>query len=92
MIGILQELFDDHIASCIFIYVSHPLVDVVKEDSIYREVMKYPTGVNSFSAWYFNEFENVQWNRKWEWKRRWRNGKQVVVRRRINYGRMYIYR
>ena len=61
MIEILQELFDDHIANRIFMYVSHPIVDVVKDDRIYREVMKYPTHINSFSAWYFNEIENAQW-------------------------------
>ena len=64
MIEILQELFDDHIANCIVVHVSHPTVDVIRDDRIYREVMTYPTHINLFSAWYFNEFENVQWNRK----------------------------
>ena len=57
MLDILSEMFPYNIANRIFIYASHPLVDVVEDDSIYREIMRYPTHINSFSAWYFNEFQ-----------------------------------
>ena len=92
MLDIPSEMIPDNTANRIFINVSHPLVDVVEDDSIYREIMRYPTQINSLSAWYFNEFQNLQWTRKWQWKRRWRDGKQVVVMRKIDDGRVYIYR
>ena len=75
-------MFPDNIANRILLYVSHPL-DVVNDDLTYRKIMKYPTHVlYSFSTRCFNEFQKVQWNKRWEWKRRWRDGKQVVMRRK----------
>ena len=91
-IAILKDIFEDSVANRIFLFLSHPVVDVFRTDTIVSEVIKYPTHINSFSDWYLNEFNNEQWRRMWEWKRRWRKDKQVEVRRKIDDGRQYIYR
>ena len=92
MIEILEDFFEESVASRIFSLTSHPVVDVFRADKLVREVIKYPTHINSFSDWYLNEFHNEQWRRMWQWTRRWKRGKQVVVRRKIEDGKPYIYR
>ena len=91
MTEILEETFEESVASRIFSFMSHPVVGLFRADKIVREVIKYPAHINSFSDWYLNEFHNER-RKMWEWKRRWGRGKQVVVRRRIKDGRQYIYR
>ena len=88
---ILEEIFEESVASRIFAFMSHPVVGLFRADKLVREVIKYPTQINSFSAWYLNEFHNERWRNMWEWTRRWKRGKQVVVRRRMKDGRQYIY-
>ena len=92
MIDILKDIFEDSVANRILSFLSHPIVDLFRSDKLVREVIKYPTHVNSFSDWYLNEFNNEQWRKMWEWKRRWRRGKQVVMKRKIEDGRHYMYR
>ena len=79
-------------ASRIFSFMSHSVVDVFRADRLVKEVIEYSTHINSFSDWYLNEFHNEQWNRMWQWTRRWKRGKQVVVKGKIEDGRQYIYR
>ena len=92
MIEILEEFVEESLASRIFSFMSHPVVDLFRADKLVREVIEYPTHMNSFSDWYLHEFHNEPWRRMWQWTRRWKRGKQVVVRRRIKDGRRYIYR
>ena len=88
MIEILEDVFEESVASRIFSFLSHPVVDVFRADKLVREVFKYPTQINSFIDWYLNEFHHEQWNRMWQWTRKWKRGKQVVVRRKIEDGRI----
>ena len=88
MTNILKEFVEESVASRIFSCMSHPVVDVFRANKLVREVIKYPTHINSFSDWYLNEFQNEQWH----WTQRWQGGKQIAVRRKIEDGRKYMYR
>ena len=88
MIEILEEILEESVASRIFSFMSHPVVDLFRADKLVREVIKYPTHINSFSDWYLNEFSNEQWRKMLDWTRRWKRGKQVIVRRTNQHGRL----
>ena len=92
MIEILEDIFEESVAKRIFSFMSHPVVDLFRADKLVREVIIYPTHINSFSDWYLNQFHNEQWRKLWESKRRSRRGKRVVVRRKIEDGTPYSYR
>ena len=81
-------MFEEGVANRIFSFLSHPVVDPFRADELVREVIKYPTHINSFSDWYLHEFHNEQWRKMWDWMRRWR-GKQVVVRWKIEDGKLF---
>ena len=42
MIEILGDSFGESVASRIFSFMSHPVVDVFRADKLVREVIKYP--------------------------------------------------
>ena len=56
MLDILNEMFPDNIANRIFMFVYHPIVNLVQGDLIYSEIMSYPSyiiDIKSCSACYF---------------------------------------
>ena len=73
MLDILNEMFPENIANRVFMFVYHPIVDLIKGDSTYSEIMKYPSYIidfNLFSVHYFDVQyikKNVIHNGKRSW-------------------------